>query len=305
MRAQATVPLPARTVLGALQAKLDRFSPTQKRIGQFLLTRFDEAVFLTAIEMAKRCRTSEASVVRFARLLGYAGFPEFREDLQVLFREKVQPIDRMEHGPGIPRATEAIVDRVSEQAQTNIRDTRKLCDPRALQAAARAIAAARVRYVIGLNASVGVAELLGHHLRKILPHVRVLTEGGPILFDSILAVSPADVVIAFSFPRYAKWTVDVLRYAVERQAKTIAITDSRLTPVGQIASTVLVARSDSISFGCSYIAPMMVVDALVATLVNLNKKAALARLDAVEAALQGHDFFFAANPDGGEGSEGR
>jgi len=285
-----------KSLLGVLQTSLDRFSPTQRTIAQFLLTRFDEAVFLTAAGLAKRIGTSEASVVRFARSLGYGGFPEFREDLQVHFREKVRPIDRMERGPGIPRKPEAILDRVIEQAQNNIRETRKQLDASALEAAARALAGATARYVLGLNASVSVAELLGHHLRKMLPNVRVLTEGGPILFDETLSVGAGDAVVAFSYPRYAKWTGEVVRHAKTRKATTIAVTDSRLAPVGQIADITLVARADSLSFGCSYVAPMLVVDALVSAILTVSGKAVRARLDGIDVLLYAHDFFLADHP---------
>jgi len=187
--------LETRNVLSILQSRLDRLPPSWKRLGDFLLTHLDQAVFLTASDLARHAKTSESSVVRFARGLGYQGYPELREDLQVLLREKLRPVERMVQAGGVPSASGAVVARVFELALSNIQDTRKSLDSRHLQAAAAAIAAADTKHIIGLNASAGTAHLLGHHLGKIQPNVRVHIEGGPMLFDALLAVSKRDVVV--------------------------------------------------------------------------------------------------------------
>lgn len=281
-----------KNIVEVLQQKLELLPPSHKALGHFLLAHFQEAVFLTVSQLAKKAGTSEASVVRFARSLGYDGFPELREELQVLFREKLLPAERIERGGGIPPRSTEIVDRVTEVAQANIRGTHKALDPRVLDGATRALVSARARYVIGLNASAGAATLLGHQLRKIQPNVHVLSEGAPALFDAILSVSKGDAVVAFSYPRYAKWTAEALRRAAKEGARTIAITDSRLSPIGQIAEFPLIAHINTITFGCSYVAPMLVIDALLAAVFALNRGESLARLDAIEQLLEGRDFFY-------------
>jgi DNA-binding MurR/RpiR family transcriptional regulator len=283
-------------VLDVLRTRLDEFSPKQQVVGRFVLARFEEAVFLTAADVASRVGTSEASVVRTARRLGYSGFPEFREDLQVLFREKVLPADRMRYGASVSERPDAILDRVVEQALANIRETQKLVDTQSLLTGAQAIVSARIRYVIGTNASAGAAQLLGHQLSRIQPHVRVHTESGPGLFDPMLSLGKEDVVIAFSYPRYAKSTIDFVLLAKKKGATTLVITDSVLSPIAHIAHLTLVARADPISFAYSYAASTCVIDALVAAVVNLDREAALARLAEFEDALKEHDFFYPGGP---------
>ena len=281
-----------RNVLSILQSRLDSLPPSWKRLGDFLLTHLDQAVFLTASDLARHAKTSESSVVRFARGLGYQGYPEFREDLQVLLREKLRPVERMVQAGGVPSASGAVVARVFELALSNIQDTRKSLDSRHLQAAAAAIAAADTKHIIGLNASAGTAHLLGHHLGKIQPNVRVHLEGGPMLFDALLAVSRRDVVVGISFPRYAKWTVEALRYARAQGARTIALTDAQLSPAAQIAEIPLVARVDSITFGNSYVGPSAIVDALVALVLGSKREAALARLNKIDETVREEGFFY-------------
>jgi len=287
--------LATKNILEALQASVNGLPPSHQAITQFLLTHFHDAVFLTAAQLAKRTRTSESTIIRFAKALGYGGFPAFQEALQALLRQKLAPAERMQRAGGMPGESEAILHRIAERALANIRETRKLLDFGLLEAAGKALTAARVKYIVGLRASAGTAHLLGHYLGQIQPNIRVETEGGPVLFERLVSISKDDALLAISYPRYTRWTVDSLRFAREHGAVTITITDSQLSPAAQIADIALVARADSITFGNSYVAPMLVVDALVGVTLSINPEESLARLDAIEQAFKGHDFFYAGN----------
>jgi DNA-binding MurR/RpiR family transcriptional regulator len=277
-----------------LQAKLADLPPSHKGLARFLLAHFDEAVFLTAAELARHAETSESSVIRFVQRLGYRGFPEFQGDLQALLRRNLPPKERMQTAGGVPAISEAMVDRITETAFSNIRETHKLLDHQVLRQAAKRIAAAQAKCIVGLRASAGSAQLLGFYLGLILPNVRVHTEGGPTLFEALLSASRRDVVVAISFPRYAKSTVEGLRYARKQGAATIAITDSHLSPIAHVAEIALVARVSSITFANSYVGVMLLVDSLVGMIVSLFPDESLARLDSLEHVLKGHDFFYGA-----------
>ena len=278
-------------ILSILQSRLDSLQPSWKRLGDFMLSHLDQAIFMTASELARHAKTSESSVIRFARGLGYPGYPELREDLQVYMREKLRPVERMEKAGGGRSTPSSVIPRVFELALNNLQETRKLIDGRQLKEAATAIAQADITHIIGLNASAGTVLLLGHHLGKIQPNVRVWTEGGPMLFDALLSVSKRDVVIGISYPRYSKWTIEALRYARGQEAQTIALTDSQLSPAAQISKISLVARVDSITFGNSYAGPSVIVDVLIALVLGMKREAALIRLQKIDEMVK-EEFFF-------------
>jgi DNA-binding MurR/RpiR family transcriptional regulator len=75
------------------------------------------------------------------------------------------------------------------------------------------------------------------------------------MFEQVLRVDKDDLVIGISFPRYSKRTVKAMQYAHDRGADVVAITDSPLSPIAQIASYVLYAKSDMASFVDSLVAP--------------------------------------------------
>src|SRR6516162_98618 len=59
-----------------------RLSPAHRRIARFLLEHPDQAVYLTAGELGQRAQVSQPSVTRFAAALGFAGYPELRDELR-------------------------------------------------------------------------------------------------------------------------------------------------------------------------------------------------------------------------------
>lgn len=295
---------PNGSVVDLVQGRLDSLPRQPRAVARYLLTHLDEAVFLTAAELARHARTSESTVVRFAKTLGYRGFPELQAALQALLRQKLAPKERLERAGRLPAGPAALLERIEARAAANLRETRDALVPESLEAAARMIIGAETKYVVGLRASAGTATLLGHYLLQIQPRVRTLTEAGPALFENISALGPGDVVVAVSYPRYTRWTVDCLRVARQRRATSIAITDSRLSPAAQVADLALVGVSESLTFGHSYVSVMFLVDALIGTVVQLDRRRALKQLDTIEQLLMAQEFFYGEVDGKGDGPMG-
>ena len=83
------------------------------------------------------------------------------------------------------------------------------------------------------------------------------------ILESILRIGPGDVLVGISFPRYSQSTVKGVQFAHDRGADVVAITDSPMSPLYQLASSVLLARSDMISFVDSLVAPFSLLNALI------------------------------------------
>ena len=94
--------------------------------------------------------------------------------------------------------------------------------------------------------------------------VVVHTNSSSELFEQILRIGKGDVLLGISFPRYSKRTLKAMGYAKERGAAAVAITDSKASPLAGIADYTLLARSDMVSFVDSLVAPLSLVNALIA-----------------------------------------
>ena len=70
-------------------------------------------------------------------------------------------------------------------------------------------------------------------------------------------------MIAISFPRYSNVTMNTVKFAQDRGATIVAITDNMLSPVYQLSDAALLAPCEMISFVDSMVAPLSLVNALL------------------------------------------
>ena len=64
-----------RDLFSLINEKLPTFSKGHKRIANYILDHYDKAAFMTAQKLGKTVGISESTVVRFASMLGYVGYP--------------------------------------------------------------------------------------------------------------------------------------------------------------------------------------------------------------------------------------
>ena len=83
-------------------------------------------------------------------------------------------------------------------------------------------------------------------------------------------------MIGISFPRYSSRTVQALRFARDRGANVVAITDSETSPLTETATVALLAKSDMASFVDSLVAPLSLINALIVA-VGRRKNADVAQ----------------------------
>ena len=80
-----------------LEERMPVLSKSQRRIASHLLSHYDQAAFLSAADLAIQLNVSEATVVRFAKAVGYDGFPQLKRVLQSVYRGEVTPAARLQH----------------------------------------------------------------------------------------------------------------------------------------------------------------------------------------------------------------
>ena len=75
-------------------------------------------------------------------------------------------------------------------------------------------------------------------------------------------------MIAISFPRYSKITLSTAKFAQDRGATIVAVTDSEVSPIYQMAEAALLAPCEMISFVDSMVAPLSSLNALLVALAQ-------------------------------------
>ena len=255
-------------LLDRIKASLPAFSKGQRAIGNYILTSYDKAAFMTASRLGEVTGVSESTVVRFATVLGFEGYPELQTALQELIRIRLTSVQRMEVTND--RIGEGdVLESVLNSDMAKIRATLESISRRDFNQAADAIMNANRIYIIGMRSSASLASFLTFNLRFMFDNVTLVqTTSGSEIFEQLLRVSPRDVVIAISFPRYSKRIINAVEYAKLQGAHVIALTDSGLSPIAAYADSGLYAKSDMASFVDSLVAPLSIINALLVAIAR-------------------------------------
>lgn len=253
-------------VLAAIQQNMPKFSKGQRQIGNFIAQNYDKAAFMTAHKLGETVGVSESTVVRFASELGYEGYPEMQKALQDMIRNKLTSIQRYEVSES-RIGTGNVLDKVMNSDIEKIRLTMEQIDRQDFEASVDQILQAKRIYIAGARSAMTIANFLAFYMHMILDNVtHVQTTSMTDMFESMFRVSAGDVVIAASFPRYSKRTVRAARFARDRGATVIAITDGEASPLVELAHHKLLAKSDMASFVDSLVAPLSLCNALIVAL---------------------------------------
>ncbi|MBQ2830336.1 MAG: MurR/RpiR family transcriptional regulator [Oscillospiraceae bacterium] len=252
----------AKNILHIIEKNMIGFSKGQKLIAHYILGNYDKAAFMTASKLGSTVQVSESTVVRFASQLGYDGYPAMQRALQEMIRGKLTSIQRIEANDAT-LSGQALVTNVLQRDMERIRLAIDQVESSEFEQIVDLITNARNIYIFGVRSSSFLAGYLNFYFRLLFRNVTLIEDDGAGMFDQIFRVGEGDVFISICFPRYSKLTLKSARFARERGASVIGITDSEISPLYQTATTSLLVRNEMISFVDSLAAPMSLLNAVI------------------------------------------
>ena len=278
-------------ILAVLEEKGPTFSKGQRRIAGYITESYDKAAFMTASRLGKTVGVSESTVVRFAVELGFDGYPEMQKAMQEMVMNRLTSVQRIEVANDrignqdiLTKVLQADADKLRQTAETVSRDS--------FQSAVDAILKARRIYLLGVRSAAPLANFAGYYLNYMFEDIRVITvSGSGEMFENLVGISPDDVVIAFSFPRYSSATLKAAQYCRGVGATVIGITNSHLSPLAANSDFVLLAKSDMVSLVDSLVAPLSVVNALLVALASAREKEVQKSLGTLERVWEEYNIY--------------
>jgi DNA-binding MurR/RpiR family transcriptional regulator len=257
-------------VLIRVRGVLPNLRPAERRVAGVVLDDPAGISESSITAVARRCQTSETTVLRFCRAIGLTGYPELRIALA-----RAAQIEEVDHGDGSQRAGEIaatdpltdVVAKITYAAACAVTDTATALDLKVLQAAIDAIAmAARIDIYGG-----GPSALVCQHLHQKLHRIGLVSfvwSEGQLAVTSARVPSARDVAIGISHTGTTIDTIDAPRIAQHRGATTISVTNYEMSPIAAVSELLLTtaARETSFSMGAmsSRIAQFAVIDCLFA-----------------------------------------
>jgi DNA-binding MurR/RpiR family transcriptional regulator len=279
------------SLIGRIEEAVPRMSKGQKAIAAYILSHYERAAYITAAKMGDEAGVSESTVVRFAMEMGYEGYPHFQKALQEELKGRLTSVQRM-HVTARRHEKEDILGAVLLSDMGKIKWTYEQIDRAAFNRAVDLILSAHKIYILGVRSAASLASFLGFYFNLIFDHVRLVhTTSVSEMFEQILSVQEGDVVIGISFPRYSKRTIKAMAYARSTGATVVAITDKSGTPISDSADVCLLAPSDMASFVDSLVAPLSVINALIATIGYKRSDVVSQKLEKLERVWDEYDVY--------------
>ncbi|WP_199520822.1 MurR/RpiR family transcriptional regulator [Jiangella anatolica] len=253
------------TILATLRGILPSLSPSEARVAQAAVDDPAGTAASTIKELAARCATSETTVIRLCRTIGFNGYPAFR--LALAAAGAISGDDREYlSGEILPDdSTEQVVRKVTGADAQAILDTAEQVSTESLAAAADAIGRARRVDIFGAIASAFVAQDLQFKLHRIGLTCHSFPDPHSAISSAAL-LAPGDVAIGLSHTGETLDTIRYLEVAAESGATTIAITNHPRAAIARPAHITLTTAARETTFRsgamASRIAQLTLVDVL-------------------------------------------
>lgn len=252
--------------------KRAKLTKTSRVIGEYILDNETDACFMTSTEIAEKLQVSEASVIRFARALGYTGFMDFQKNLRKSHTERLGrissavavPYERLQSS--IAHSDEDYIQEFLMNTQTNITSVVKNNTKETFDSAVDLLVNARRKYIVASRANTGVAAYFNLLLRHQVPDVIPTWESSVNVIDHMCDIGKEDCVILFSFPRYSEMDRQAMQMAEDAGASIIVVTDRPSAPLAQFATVLLTVDVDTNTFFNSYVGVQLVMEIIAAGL---------------------------------------
>ncbi len=282
---------PESSLLDLIDEAMPTLSKGQKRIARYISEHYAQAAYMTAAALGAEVGVSESTVVRFSGELGYSGYPELQAQMRETVRVSLTSVERI-HAANHRMEEGEVLDRILSHDAERIKATLEEIDRDAFRRAVDMILGAKNIYILGMRSSAVLAEFMNYYFELLFDNVRLIhPAGGSEIFEHLMKMHGDDVFIAISFPRYTTGIVNATEYASKLGAGVIAVTDSASSPIAAHADVTLVAKSDMASFVDSLVAPLSLINALIAYIGKKKHEEVTDTLERLEAVWKEYQVY--------------
>lgn len=252
-----------------------QLSKSHRKTADYVLGNVFRAATMTIDELADAVGISVATANRFARTLGFDGYPQFRAELVQGFESTLAPVEKLRSEVQRPASSTEIIAATLDEDIANLEATRRAIVPGLCEQAVKMILAAERIYIIGFSASSYLAGLMAHGLE---PYCRTVQStagqaGASHAARQLFKLGRRDLVIAIAFPRYVHDTIALAHSAREKGVGMIAITDAPSSPLAALADVTLYAQTRRQLSANSDAAALSLIEALCGAVAHQAKDA--------------------------------
>lgn len=255
-----------------------------RKVADVILKQPEMAIYASVNEVAATAAVSEATVMRFCRILGFKGFQDFKI---ALAREMVIPSVH-QHETLIAEDDAAAVRLVFQTNVAALQDTLEILVMEGMYEAAQLLLKARQIIVVGVSGSGPAVVYTGNRLLLLGLKAFTYTDFYLMLMAASL-LSPEDVVLAISNLGTTREILETAGIAREREARVICITNNSLSPLARLSNPALITASREMTIPeeavASLVCQISILDALFALITQLQGSRSRETLEGMERAM--------------------
>lgn len=264
--------------LGAeLAARQGSLSRRLEQVARFFLNHPEEVAISTLVTLANHAQVPPATITRFAKELGFAGFAE----LQAVFRERLvgprapyaERVSKLRQGNGAAEIADAdlqdsgrMFEGFVQAAVNSLVRIEESLDRSELAAFVDALAACDVVHVAAARGAFSIGAYSVYGLANVGKRAHLVDNLGAMRAEQIGAMGPNDLLLAVTFDDYTPETVEAAKLAAARGRTVLAITDNELSPVVGVASHVLYVTEARLGHFRSQVPALVVCQAIIVSL---------------------------------------
>lgn len=263
------------------QICIERLSRKRRETIRPVLENPKDFVLLSARALGQRLEIDAATVVRIIQAMGFPTYRDFQRYLHDLAIARATSLDTMKTSAPREGSIAALIRESVDQDLKNLNTLRHSIGFEDLTALApRFYKASRILILAG-DLAASLATYLEHHLTILgLPVVSATSWGRTM--HLVRTAGKKDLVIAISFRKGLRQTVEGLQLAHGKGAYCVGITDTYVSPLAQSSDKFFLVSIEAPPFGASYTAAMALLNAILVGCANYRRARTLSLLRAAE-----------------------
>jgi len=265
-----------------LDTYLEKISPAEQRAARFFQDNREEVLIASASSLAKQAGTSDATVVRTAKALGFTGLEELRRMLAREIRETTSPAHRMartlnEAGDNVESALRLTLDI----NRASLDGLQKDISPETFGTAVDAVLRARRVFIFGIGPSSAMADYFAIGLARLGLDTISLTQTGLLLADQIQKFKPGDGLIIFAYSRVYQELNVLLDQANMHKMSKVLISDTLGSKLHHRVDLVLPVARGRVNMLSMHTATLALIESLLVGVAMKRPQESIASLESL------------------------
>ncbi|WP_421706735.1 MurR/RpiR family transcriptional regulator [Algihabitans sp.] len=272
------------TVAERIRSRFASLTRAERQLADALLASYPVLGLDSIASVAEASGVSGPTVVRMAKKLGFAGFPELQAALRAELEATISTPIAKHDGWAAEAPDTHILNRFAEAVMENLRQTLARIDPETFDAAVGLLSDRERRiYVVGGRISRALADYFFTHLQVVRPGLTLIAPNANTWPHYVLNMQPGDLLVLFDVRRYEHDLLRLAEMAKAQGAVPLVFTDQWGSPATKHAAHSFHARIEAPSAWDSSVVTLFIVEALIAAVQDSGWVETRERMRSLEA----------------------